>query len=290
MNTDQSDEYTFVVFRRDEAIELILHDASQAYAPGQSIVYDVWCAVFPIVLSHDPELMAELTAMKVHEALDVGFGEDVQQLCVLVRVLNGMTSTVRAANIARSWVKLPLERRKRWWQRGKFDMPVHAQLLGAGTAGVPCLEPVVPSWLRILARTSKPTFFKGLALRWTVAETALGSSCIAWVGRNGDDPAACLAISTCPVQFSRADDPDLSQAKAAVGMLIAALNALLLDPRLAHRRGLHVTGHDAMEIYEILQSWIQRLTAAADAAKALGLSTTETWEQIGRGDGGRAAA
>jgi hypothetical protein len=45
-----------------------------------------------------------------------------------------------------------------------------------------------------------------------------------------------------------------------------------------------------MELYETLQSWIQRLTMAAEAAKALGLSTTETWEQLGRGDGGRAAA
>lgn len=290
MNTDQSDEQTFIVYRDDESILMTWHDALKRKALGQVVTCDVWRAVFPIALAHDPVLLAALTTMKVGDSLDVGFDEDLRSLFFLLAILAATGSPTRAAEIARGWMKLSLETRVRWRHDADCDKPIHAQVLGATSAGVVTLDSVVPDWLFKLVKASRgyQVVRDDDGLHWTSARTPLGSSCIAWTDDDEENPQACLAISDCGVQFSRADDPGLSLAKRAITMLIYALGTVVDDPKIADEVGLHATGHDAMHILETLQSWMQHLTSGVEAVKTLVLSTTETWEWIRRGDGGRA--
>jgi hypothetical protein len=155
MTTDQSDEQqTFVVYRDDASILMALH-ASQRETPARDITYDVWRTVFPIALAHDPILLAELTAMEIGESLDVGFDEDMRSLYSLLAILTAIPSSMRALEIARSWIKLPPETRVRWWHDADCDKPVHAQVLKATSAGVMTLDSVVPDWLFKLVEASR---------------------------------------------------------------------------------------------------------------------------------------
>jgi hypothetical protein len=288
MNTDQSGEQTFIVYRDDASI-LMTWYASQRRAQGRVVTDDVWRVVTPIALAHDPARLAKLTAMKIGDALDVGFDEDMRSLYSLLAILVATESPTRAAEITRSWTKLPMETRVLWWHDADCDKPVHAQILGATSGGDVTLDSLAPDWLFRLVKASRG-WSMGMddgGLHWTSAKTPLGFSCIAWMDDDEESPQACLAIADCGIQVSRADDPGLTLAKRAVTMLVDALGTLVGNPEIADDGGLDSTGHDAMELYEILQSWMQRLTSAAEAAKALGLSTTETWECIRRGDGGR---
>jgi hypothetical protein len=126
-------------------------------------------------------------------------------------------------------------------------------------------------------------------LHWTSAETSLGKSCIAWTDNDETSPRACLAISDCGVQFSRADDPELSLAKQAVTKLCDALEVIVSNPKLAEELEWSATGHDLMEIEDVLRSWTQCLSSAAEAAKARGMSTAEAWEWIRDHGSGRMA-
>jgi hypothetical protein len=289
MKTDQSDDQTFIVYRDDESI-LMTWNTSQQGARGQVITSDVWRAVFPIALAHDPVRLMALTTMKIGDALDVGFSEDMRALYSLLAILVATGSPTRAAEIARTWIKLPMETRVRWRHDADCDKPIHAQILGATSGGDVTLDSLAPDWLFKLVKASRgwSVVRDDDGLHWTSAKTPLGSSCIAWADDDEESPQACLAISDCGVQVSRADDPGLALAMRAVTMLVNALGTLVGNPEIADDGGLDSTGHDAMELYEILQSWIQRLTSAAEAARALGLSTTETWEWIRR-DGARVA-
>jgi hypothetical protein len=124
-------------------------------------------------------------------------------------------------------------------------------------------------------------------LHWTSARTPLGSSCIAWTDDDEESPLACLAISNCGVQVSRANDPRLSLAKRAITMLIDGLGTIVDNPEIVDEVGWDATGHDAIEIHDTLQSWMRRLTSAAETARDM--STTETWEWIRRGNRGHSA-
>lgn len=287
MTTDQCDEQRyFIVFRDDESINMALHDASRQEDDGRSVPYDVWRAILPIVLALEPGLLAELTAMDVGDALDVGFDDEMRSLYSLLGILAATGSPTRAAEIARGWAQLQLD--LKWWHRSDCDKPLHAQLLGTTSASAVTLDSVVPDWLLKLVEASRDWQLVryDTELHWTSAKTPLGRSCIAWTDDDETNPGACLAISDCGVQFLRPDDPNLLLSRTSIKMLFDSLRSIIDTPEIAQRVGWDATGHETMEIREVLTGWMDRLDAAAEAGATSGLSTAEVWDWIRDHGGG----
>lgn len=292
MTADQSDEQKcFIVYRDQQTILMMMHDPQTWPPSGEVVTCDVWQSVIPIALASDPVLMADLMTIEVDESLNVRFDEDVCSLYSLLTILAAVGSPTRAAEVARGWIKLPPETRERWWYLAECDKGIHAQVLGGASAGVVTLDSVVPDWLSKLVDVCRVqrVLTEDDELHWTWTKTPLGASCVAWTDDDDESPYACLAIADCNVSFARADDPDLLLAKGAITMLIDAVGAIMSNVEIADEVGLHLTGHEAMEILETLQAWMQNLEAAASLGAAADLSTMQIWDLIADRRRGRAA-
>ena len=289
-----SGRQSFVVDQTRDWITMVLIDHSPGDALGCTVELDVWNATMAVLSAENRAAQARLTSLKPDHGGDglprVSVNEHVMSAFWLMTLFEHIQSCERAAEIARSWTKLPLAVRKRWWQQATSDAAVHAQLLGLGFPGACCLESVVPDWLPKLAGlTRQSQVSRHRWVRWTFARTDLGASCIAWMDDDKMESQACLAISDCAVRFSRANDPDLALAKRAIEMLNDTLRVMIGNPELANLVAWQATGHELLEIESTLMVWMDRLEAVANLGAVAGLSTMQMWERIGNRDSDRAA-
>ncbi len=249
-----------IVTRGEKSVALIVvyhpHGAEKV-----TLRREAWNLIAPIVWRDCPERLLVVSDLEDGDPIEFDDDDHTESLMWLATLLNGMRPATHLVDIAHGWVTLPLSQRADFWRKSTTDKTVHAQLLGTRGQAGKLLETHVPDWLPKLVAVTEKLFVPtvGYRIHWTCANSPLGTSCIAWRDLHPDRPSGYLAMSSCPVSFAPAHDPDRSIARSAIDTLIAALKAVLADPTWLHRLEWSPTGHDLFEVETALQQWRGRL-------------------------------
>jgi hypothetical protein len=292
MRSNSNKPQSMIVTRFEEAVMFALWGITYKGSVGTTIDRGVWRMIQPILLRSCPEYLAALpAAIQDEDSVEIDVDDQVLSMFSLTTCLERMSATPRVAAVAENWTRTPLGARTSWDQWVGYDKAIQAQILGVTSPTHVILDSEVPEWLpSLIAATLMPEIrSEGELLNWSLANTPLGISCVAWTDNDLTDPKACLSLSESNVSFAVADDPRLLRAKRAVQQLIEAREALADDPALADEVGWKVPGHEAIEIGATLISWRSRLDKAAKLKRTSGISLPDLWSHIRRDDFGDVA-
>lgn len=263
MSSSANEELSPMILTRSEGkVDLIMDYLAQGWAEKVALTREAWDMMAPLALSDWPEAVLALHDLEDDVLIEFENDAHSQSLMRLATLVEHMSPVRRLADLVECWVALSRDQRAGFRRRGTNDKTVQAQLLGTRCQGAQLMETHVPDWLPKLVDASENLFVPtvGYRIYWTWVDSPLGASCIAWRDLHPDGITGYLAMSSCPVSFAPAHDPDRTIARSAIDVLIAARNAIAAGEIRLRNHDWNPTGHDLLEIEAILQEWRGRLS------------------------------
>lgn len=249
-----------ITFLRDRGmVKLILTNCDTGIAEDTDVHPSVWHCMLSHSERECSDVYLELIGLRDGAAIVVPGDDQIRSLYNLATTLSCCVMSPLVGSVSDAWLRLPLPSRAGWWHEANSDKPIHAQVLGAQTEKT-LFDTQVPYWLPDLIEATDGTRWS-TNIYWAYARTPLGTSCIAYLDDEPENPSACLALSDCDISHSQVEHNGLLLARAAVDDLVQRFELFTDGGAVPGADGWDPTGHERLAMRATLEMWRDRVEA-----------------------------